>query len=156
MNDMKSKLGIDFNQVEHARSVARKIADGVQDFVEGYTTVAVERTLCRLIGIDGVDANAVPLPNVVVEELREKNVLGEGALFFLGNALVSAMLWLFAPQSAWSVFANLLSMPLLAGMFIAEHVWRSVALPPDERPNIADVVRAYRLHGKQTPPANPS
>jgi beta-lysine 5,6-aminomutase alpha subunit len=40
MNDMKSKLGIDFNQVEHARSVARKIADGVQDFVEGYTTVA--------------------------------------------------------------------------------------------------------------------
>ena len=49
MNDMKSKLGIDFNQVEHARSVARKIADGVQDFVEGYTTVAVERTLCRLI-----------------------------------------------------------------------------------------------------------
>ena len=88
MNDMKSKLGIDFNQVEHARSVARKIADGVQDFVEGYTTVAVERTLCRLIGIDGVDANAVPLPNVVVEELREKNVLGEGALFFLGNAIV--------------------------------------------------------------------
>ena len=77
-------------------------------------------------------------------------------LFFLGNALVSAMLWLFAPQSAWSVFANLLSMPLLAGMFIAEHVWRSVALPPEERPNIADVVRAYRLHGKQTPPANPS
>ena len=88
MNDMKSKLGIDFNQVEHARGVARKIANGVQDFVEGYTTVAVERTLCRLIGIDGVDANAVPLPNVVVEELREKNVLGEGALFFLGNAIV--------------------------------------------------------------------
>lgn len=76
---MKSKLGIDFNQVEHARDVARKIANGVQDFIEGYTTVAVERTLCRLIGIDGVDANAVPLPNVVVEELREKNVLGEGA-----------------------------------------------------------------------------
>ena len=91
MNDMKSKLGIDFNQVEHARSVARKIADGVQDFVEGYTTVAVERTLCRLIGIDGVDANAVPLPNVVVEELREKNVLGEGALFFLGNAIVETL-----------------------------------------------------------------
>ena len=37
MNDMKSKLGIDFNQVEHARDVARKIANGVQDFVEGYT-----------------------------------------------------------------------------------------------------------------------
>ena len=87
MNDMKSKLGIVFYQVEHARSVARKVADGVQDFVEGYTTVAVERTLSRLNGIDGVHANAVPLPNVVVEELRNKNVLREGALFFLCNAI---------------------------------------------------------------------
>ncbi|HLO64734.1 MAG TPA: hypothetical protein VK165_17380 [Azonexus sp.] len=77
-------------------------------------------------------------------------------LFFLGNALISAMLWLFAPQSAWSVFANLLSFPLLVGMFVAEHLWRMVALPPEERPSIAQVARAYRLHGKQTPPANPS
>lgn len=77
-------------------------------------------------------------------------------LFFLGNALVSAILWLFAPQSAWSVFANLLSFPLLAGMFVAEHLWRMVALPPEERPSIAQVAQAYRLHGKQTPPANPS
>lgn len=77
-------------------------------------------------------------------------------LFFLFNALISAILWLFAPQSAWSVFANLLSFPLLAGMFIAEHLWRLHALPPEERPSIAQVAQAYRLHGKQTPPANPS
>ena len=49
---MKSKLGIDFDKVGHAREMARKIADQVQDFVDGYTTVAVERTLCRLLGID--------------------------------------------------------------------------------------------------------
>lgn len=76
-------------------------------------------------------------------------------LFFLSNALISALLWLFAPQSAWSVFANLLSFPLLVGMFVGEHIWRLYALPPEERPSIADVVRAYRLHGKQNPPANP-
>ena len=46
---MKSKLGIDFDKVGHAREMARKIADQVQDFVDGYTTVAVERTLCRLL-----------------------------------------------------------------------------------------------------------
>ena len=85
---MKSKLGIDFNKDEHARGLARRIADQVQGFVNGYTTVAVERTLCRLLGIDGVDAHAVPLPNVLIDELKEKNVLGEGILFFLGNALV--------------------------------------------------------------------
>lgn len=77
-------------------------------------------------------------------------------LFFLSNALISAMLWLFAPQSAWSVFANLLSFPLLVGMFVAEHIWRLYALPPEERPSIAQVARAYRMHGKQNPPANPS
>lgn len=77
-------------------------------------------------------------------------------LFFLGNALVSVILWLFAPPSVWSIYANLLSMPLLAAMFAAEHIWRLIVLPPEERPSLAQVARAYRLHGKQTPPANPS
>ena len=55
-----SKLGLDFTKVAHAKDVARKIADDVQKFVEQYSTVAVERTLCRLLGIDGIDANTVP------------------------------------------------------------------------------------------------
>lgn len=86
---MKSKLGIDFGKVEYARGLARNIANGVQSFVDGYTTVAVERTLSRLMGIDGVDGNAVPLPNVLVDELKEKGVLNQGVLFFLGNAVVA-------------------------------------------------------------------
>ena len=85
---MKSKLGLDFQKVEYARSLAKGIAEDVQAFVEQYTTVAVERTLCRLMGIDGVDANDVPLPNVVVETLKEKGVLSEGALFYLANAMI--------------------------------------------------------------------
>ena len=84
----KSKVGLDFNEVEHARSVARNIAGQVQDFVEDYTTVAVERTLCRFLGIDGIDDNEVPMPNVVVEELKAKGVLGEVVMFYVGNAMV--------------------------------------------------------------------
>lgn len=83
----KSKIGLDFQKVEHARSIAKKIADEVQDFVGGYTTVAVERTICRLLGIDGIDANEVPLPNVVIDELKSKGVLGEGVMYFMGNAV---------------------------------------------------------------------
>ena len=30
----------------------------------------------------------VPLPNVLVDEIKDKGVLGEGILFFLGNAIV--------------------------------------------------------------------
>ena len=57
-------------------------------FVVNYTTVAVERTLCRLLGINGVDKFEVPLPNVIVDDLKEKNVLNQGVLFYLGNAVI--------------------------------------------------------------------
>ena len=83
-----SKLGLDFKKVEQAKQVSRKIADNVQTFVERYTTVAVERTLCRLMGIDGVDANEVPLPNVLVDDIKEKGVLNQGVLYYIGNAIV--------------------------------------------------------------------
>jgi D-Lysine 5,6-aminomutase alpha subunit. len=89
---MQSKLGLDFNKVEQAKKLAREIANEVQSFVESYTTVAVERTLCRLMGIDGVDENQVPLPNVVVDSLKSNGVLNEGVLFFIANAMVSTKL----------------------------------------------------------------
>ena len=84
----KSKLGLDFTQVAAAKQLAKQIADQVQEFVDGYTTVTVERTLCRLIGIDGVDENGVPMPNRVVDALLEAGVLSQGVLYFMGNAIL--------------------------------------------------------------------
>lgn len=89
---MQSKLGLDFKRVEHARSLASNIAKEVEQFAQGYTTVTVERTLCRLIGIDGTDDNQIPLPNVVVDKLKEGGVLAEGALFYIGNAILNTSL----------------------------------------------------------------
>ena len=83
-----SKLGLDFNKVDSAKNLAKTIALDVQKFVENYSTVAVERTLCRLIGIDGIDANEVPLPNVVVNDIHENGVLGQGVLYYIGNAIL--------------------------------------------------------------------
>lgn len=84
----KSKLGLDFDKVASAKKLAKSIADDVQQFVDIYTTVAVERTLCRLVGIDGIDNNEVPLPNVVVNAIHEKGLLNNGVLFYLGNAII--------------------------------------------------------------------
>lgn len=84
-----SKLGIDFKKVEEARAAARAIADDVQGFVDRYTTVAVERTLCRFLGIDNVDEHGVPLPNVVVDHLLEQNALEDGVLFYIANAMAA-------------------------------------------------------------------
>ena len=85
----KSKVGIDFKKVDYARGLAKRIADDVQQFVEQYTTVAVERTLARLMGIDNVDGNDVPLPNVVVDSIQAKGALSRGVLFFLANAVAA-------------------------------------------------------------------
>ncbi len=85
--EQKSKLGIDFSRVDYARGVSKQIADNVQEFVEMYTTVAVERTLCRLLGVDGVDKNDVPLPNVVVDSIKEHGGLSQGVIYYFANAV---------------------------------------------------------------------
>lgn len=65
-------------------------------------------------------------------------------MFFIASAAVSSALFWLAPAAAWSVFANLLSPPLLALMFIGEHLIRHRVLPPEDCSSIADTIRGYR------------
>jgi len=85
---MKGKLNLDWNKVEEARNYSRKIADAVHNFVNEHTTVSVERAICRLLGIDGVDEYGVPMSNVVVDHLKSANLLSEGAAYAIGNAIL--------------------------------------------------------------------
>jgi len=84
-----SKLNLNFEQVAKARELAHSVAVDTQKFIDKHTTVAIERTVCRLLGIDGVDEVEVPLPNIVVNHLRDKGLLGTGAALMLGNAMVA-------------------------------------------------------------------
>ncbi|MDO4726456.1 MAG: lysine 5,6-aminomutase subunit alpha [Porphyromonadaceae bacterium] len=86
---MQSKLGLDSQKIALAKQIAKNIANDVQTFVDDYTTVAVERTVCRLLGIDGVDTNGVPLPNILVDHLKANGILGEGIMFWIGNAMIN-------------------------------------------------------------------
>lgn len=65
-------------------------------------------------------------------------------LFFLAISSVSTGLFWLAPPAAWSVFANLLSTPLIALMFVAEHLCRHLVLAPEDRSSVADTIRGYR------------
>ena len=85
---MESKLNLDFDLIKRARGASKKIALDVQDFIDLHTTVTVERTIVRLIGIDGVDEIDTPLPNVVVEDVKENGGIERGIAFWLGNAAV--------------------------------------------------------------------
>ena len=82
------KINIDTTLVDKARQVSKKIADDVQGFVDAHTTLATERTICRLLGIDGVDEMDVPYPNVLVDHLAANNKLGQGVCLYLGNAMI--------------------------------------------------------------------
>ncbi len=86
---MNSKLGLNKELIDKARSSAHNVALDVQAFIDGHTTVAVERTVCRLLGIDGVNDVEVPLPNVIVDHLMAKNALSGGVAFYVGNAMVN-------------------------------------------------------------------
>ena len=83
-----SKLGLDPQTVAQARDRAASIASRMDAFIRDRSTVAVERTVLRLAGIDGVDADDVPLPNVVVDDLQEAGALESGVLRFMGRAML--------------------------------------------------------------------
>ncbi|MGV3729021.1 hypothetical protein [Hydrogenophaga sp.] len=78
-----------------------------------------------------------------------RNVTLAWTVFFFANALVSTVLFIWAPPTVWSVHANLLTGPLLGVMFLAEYVCRLCVLPPHERPGLAAVVQAYRRESAQ-------
>jgi beta-lysine 5,6-aminomutase alpha subunit len=60
-------LKLDQSLVDEARALARHIVEPVIDYINAHTTVAIERTTLRLIGVDGIDEEGVPLPNRVVD-----------------------------------------------------------------------------------------
>ena len=84
-----AKLRLDEGKVSQARETARLIVEDTHNYTEQFTTSTVERSICRLLGIDGVDAMGVPLPNVVVDHLESRQLLGHGAAFWLGQAALS-------------------------------------------------------------------
>ena len=65
--------------------------------------------------------------------------------YFGGIAALSLLLFGLAPVRVWSVFANLLGVPLLALMFAGEYAVRWLVLPAADRAGPIEAIRAYRL-----------
>jgi hypothetical protein len=63
--------------------------------------------------------------------------------FFAGQILVSALLLAFAPHDVWSMFVNLLDLPLLALAFVAQHVYRALCFPLVPRVSIGRILSAF-------------
>lgn len=92
----KSKLNLNFELVEKARNIARTIANDTQIFINNHSTTSIERTICRLLGIDGTDEFGVPLPNIVVDHIIKTGQINKGVALYLGNAVIHTNL---SPQN---------------------------------------------------------
>jgi beta-lysine 5,6-aminomutase alpha subunit len=82
------KLDLDPGIVAACRQAAKQIADEVGEQIASRTTVSVERSVTRLLGVDGADKLEVPLPNVLVDHVQAQGALGKGISHWLGNALL--------------------------------------------------------------------
>ncbi len=87
-----SKLNLDLNKIKDCRTYADKIACDVQAFIDRHSTVSVERTVLRLLGIDGVDDFEVPIPNRIVDNVVKNGDITRGISLYIANALDSTKL----------------------------------------------------------------
>jgi beta-lysine 5,6-aminomutase alpha subunit len=78
---------IDDAQIEHARQLARAITKPVLDFIKRHTTVSIERSVLRLLGLSGAGPRGVPLANVMVDRLQAAGLINKGAAYWYGRAL---------------------------------------------------------------------
>jgi beta-lysine 5,6-aminomutase alpha subunit len=85
-------LNLDTKKIERCRELARKISLPVDEMIRANTTVAIERTALRLIGVNGAVAQAAgqmfPSANIIVDTLHKKNVLSRGALHWFVNGMI--------------------------------------------------------------------
>ncbi|HUX24452.1 MAG TPA: hypothetical protein VMV87_07515 [Burkholderiales bacterium] len=104
----------------------------------GRTLIAGRQPLCTRF------AHTVHGPITPQHETYTRQVTIAWTLFFAAMALVSTLLFFLAPLATWSVFANLLTLPLVALMFVGEYWVRRWALPEMRHMHILDAVRAFR------------
>ena len=58
-------------------------------------------------------------------------------------ALASCLLFAFGPLQAWSILANLVTLPLIVAIFIVEYLVRLRLHPDFEHVSILEGVRAF-------------
>src|SRR5579871_6710600 len=80
------ELTLDRRTVDRCRDLAAAIVAPVEEFIAGHSTVSVERSVLRLLGVDGVGADEAPVPNLIVDAL-DSNERSRGAGIAFGRAL---------------------------------------------------------------------
>ena len=136
-----SHLQLDQAQIDRARESARRIARQVFDQTSPFTTTTVERATLRLMGVDGVDEHAVPLPNRLVDHLQEQGLLQHGAATLVAGAMLQTR------QTAQQVAEAVVGGALTIKRPRDEAAARQTAL--EQARSMCDLIRRQRAHRTQ-------
>ncbi|MBI2264885.1 MAG: lysine 5,6-aminomutase subunit alpha [Armatimonadetes bacterium] len=85
---MKKLFPFSQSKIEEARDSSARIVDSLIPFIEARSTASVERAILRLLGVDKATPQGQPWANVIVEKLLEKDLLGDGVAYWVGQALL--------------------------------------------------------------------
>lgn len=111
-----ANLALDHSIVSQCRELASKIAGPIEGLIETHTTVAIERAVLRLLGVEGAVQQGggqwIPEVNIIIEDLRREKALGQGVLHWFVNGMIQTKM--SAPELAAAVALrkiNLLQLP---------------------------------------------
>ena len=76
-------------------------------------------------------------------ELFTRRLTIAWCVFFAAQLIVSALLFALAPLNAWSLFINLLNLPLLVVMFAGQFVYRMIRHPDYPRTSIWQAIESF-------------
>lgn len=113
--------------------------NGALGYLFGRTLVRGREPLCSQFA--AIARGGPLIPEIAAYTRR---VTAAWTLFFAAVIGVSTLLFATASIETWSTFANYLTLPLAALMFVAEHAWRRFALPGVRSSGMLASIRAYR------------
>ncbi len=85
-------LKLDKAKIDRCRQIARTVSVPIEKLIDTHTTVAIERAVLRLIGVDGAHRQAggmsIPYVNLILENLQREKALGVGVLHWFVNGMI--------------------------------------------------------------------
>ncbi|MCB0416663.1 MAG: D-lysine 5,6-aminomutase subunit alpha [Bdellovibrionaceae bacterium] len=88
-----ASLPLSKTKIARCRAVARSIGDEVAALVRQHSTVGVERTFLRLLGLNSAtqqeEGLLYPTSNFIVDQVERAGRLEEGSLYWIANAMLS-------------------------------------------------------------------
>lgn len=85
------KLGLDQNKINLCRKMAEEISEPIKQMIDSHTTIAIERSVLRLLGVNGAIERSgqwYPQANAIVETLHHDKLLSGGVLRPFVGALI--------------------------------------------------------------------